>query len=56
MAGRDPRTIARQMWDHYTDAEAAWRRSPDKSPEEQQAVQTMALTAMAALQAEQADY
>ena len=51
-----PDDVARDMWHLYSEAKAALRRTREKTNDEQQAMQTVALTAMAAMQAEEADY
>ena len=53
---RKPDDVARDMWDLHKEAQAALRRCRPATTEEQQAMQTVALTAMAAMQAEEASY
>ncbi|WP_020421129.1 hypothetical protein [Amycolatopsis sp. ATCC 39116] len=56
MAKQEPDDIASDAWDWYKRADNAYRRTKNGSSEEMQAIQAMALSAMAALYAEEVEH
>lgn len=50
--GRDPDEVASDAWRWFSTAETTWRKTPDGSADEIQAIQAMSLAALTAMVAE----
>lgn len=55
MVRQHPDQVARQAWDWLSDAETAYRKAQDYSPEQMAAIQAMASAALTAMKAEELD-
>lgn len=50
---REPEDVAKEAWDWLQRAEEVYKKTPDKSVDELQAIQAMSLAALTAMTAEQ---